>query len=83
MIPGSLVFRGTSWINVNWYLARGLRRHGYTALAERIEDGSLALIERSAFREYYNPHTGAGYGAEDFSWSALVLDMAATRRGDR
>jgi glycogen debranching enzyme len=77
--PGSLVFRGTTWINVNWYLARGLRRHGRADVAEWIEDRSLALVERAGFREYYNPNTGAGYGAEGFSWSALVLDMLATR----
>jgi len=77
--PGSLVFRGTTWINVNWYLARGLRRHGRADLARRIEDQSVELIERSGFREYYNPHTGEGHGAEGFSWSALALDMVAAR----
>jgi glycogen debranching enzyme len=76
-LPGSLVFRGTTWLNVNWYLARGLRRHGRADLARRIEDGSVELIERSGFREYYNPHTGEGYGAEGFSWSAIALDMVA------
>ena len=78
-LPGSLVFRGTTWINVNWYLARGLRRHGRTDLARRIEDRSVDLVERAGFREYYNPHTGEGHGAEGFSWSALVLDMIAAR----
>ncbi len=78
-LPGSLVFRGTTWINVNWYLARGLRRHGRADLARRIEDRSVDLVERAGFREYYNPHTGEGHGAEGFSWSALVLDMVAAR----
>ena len=78
-LDGSLVFRGTTWVNVNWYLARGLRRHGFDQLARRIEDASVELVERSGFREYYNPHTGEGFGAEGFSWSALVLDMVAAR----
>ena len=78
-LPGSLVFRGTTWINVNWYLARGLRRHGRADLARRIEDRSVELIEKSGFREYYNPRTGEGYGADGFSWSALALDMIASR----
>jgi len=78
-LPGSLVFRGTTWINVNWYLARGLRRHGRTDLARHIEDRSVELIERAGFREYYNPHSGEGHGAEGFSWSALALDMIAAR----
>jgi glycogen debranching enzyme len=76
---GSLVFRGTTWINVNWYLARGLRRVGRDDLARQIEDRSIELTQRDGFREYYNPQTGEGYGAEGFSWSALVLDMLAGR----
>ncbi|HYO56993.1 amylo-alpha-1,6-glucosidase [Archangium sp.] len=81
--PGQkLVWRGPSWINSNWYLARGLRAHGREELARSIEDRSVELIERSGFREYYNPHTGEGYGAEDFSWSALAVDMLASREGE-
>lgn len=75
VVGTKLVWRGPSWINTNWYLARGLRRHGHEALAQRIEDQSAEAIFRSGFREYYNPFTGEGYGAEDFSWSALALDM--------
>lgn len=71
----SLVWRGTVWINTNWYICRGLRRHGFDALATKIEDASLSLIETSGFREHFNPLTAEGYGAYDFSWSALVLDM--------
>jgi hypothetical protein len=44
-----------------------------------IEDASLALVERSGFREHYNPETGAGLGARDFAWSALALEMLASR----
>ena len=35
----------------------------------------LKLIEKSGFREYYNPFSGEGYGAEDFTWAGLILDM--------
>jgi glycogen debranching enzyme len=70
-----LVWRGPSWMNGNWYLARGLRTHGRPDLAQRITDRSRAMIERSGFREFYNPHTGEGYGARDFSWTALILDL--------
>ena len=35
------------------------------------------LVERSGFFEYFDPHTGEGLGARDFSWTAaLVLDLA-------
>ena len=76
---GNLLWRGPTWVNINWLVARGLRRRGRPDVARRIEDASLALVERSGFREYYNPLTGAGYGARDFAWSALALDMLAAR----
>ena len=79
---GKLVWRGPSWINTNWYLSRGLRRHGRTDLAAVIEDRSAWLVEEHGFREYYNPLTGEGAGARDFSWTGIVLDMLARREGE-
>jgi glycogen debranching enzyme len=79
---GSLLWRGPTWINANWYLARGLRRHGHGGLATSIEDASLELVGRSGFREHYNPETGEGYGAKGFAWSGLVLEMLAARTDD-
>ena len=76
-----LLWRGPSWINTNWYIARGLRRHGRVDLARTIEDRSAALIEQHGFREYYDPHTGDGFGAHAFSWTALVLNMLADHEG--
>ena len=71
---GSVLWRGPSWINTNWYIARGLRRHGRDELATRIDDASLQLVERSGFREHYDAESGQGYGAKGFAWSALVLN---------
>jgi hypothetical protein len=76
---GKLVWRGPTWINTNWYVARGCRAHGREDLAARIEDASVELTMREGFFEYFDPFTGEGAGARDFSWSALVLDMLATR----
>jgi glycogen debranching enzyme len=76
---GTVLWRGPSWINTNWYLARGLRRHGRDEPALRIEEASLELVERSGFREHYDAESGAGYGARSFAWSALVLDTLVTR----
>jgi glycogen debranching enzyme len=70
-----LVWRGPAWMSSNWYLARGLSTHGRPELARHITDRSRAMVERSGFREFYNPHTGEGYGARDFSWTALILDL--------
>lgn len=75
VVGRNLVWRGPTWMNSNWYLVRGLRRHHHTDLADRIVDRSVELVRRSGFREYYNPETGEGNGAPDFSWTAIVLDM--------
>jgi hypothetical protein len=32
-------------------------------------------MERSGFREYYDPLTGEGHGAREFTWTGLLLDM--------
>jgi len=79
---GKLVWRGPSWMNTNWYLSRGLRRHGRPDVAAMIEDRSARLVEDHGFREYYNPITGEGAGAQDFSWTGIVVDMLARREGE-
>ncbi len=75
--PGEryLIWRGPTWLNTNWFLVKALRRHGYAEVAGSIATRSAELVRRSGFREYYNPLTGEGYGARDFSWSTLVVDM--------
>ncbi len=72
-----MVWRGPTWMNTNWYLWRGLRAHGRPDLAERLVDRSASLVEGQGFREYYNPSSGEGHGAHDFSWTGIVLDMLA------
>lgn len=70
-------WRGPVWIGVNWFVFRGLMNYGYRDVASRILEQSLRLIELSGFREYYRPDTGAGLGAQDFTWGTLVVDMLA------
>ena len=82
VVGTKLVWRGPVWMNSNWYVSRGLRRHGHVDLARRIEDRSAALVEEAGFREYYHPVTGEGNGAYDFSWTALALDMLARLESD-
>ena len=86
-IPGTvgniLVWRGSTWINSNWYLARGLMRHGRTDLARILADQSLKLVRAQGFREYYNPLTTEGHGAPDFGWSTILVDLfLMTRNSD-
>ncbi|MFA4835332.1 MAG: trehalase family glycosidase [Dehalococcoidia bacterium] len=70
--PGFYLWRGPTWINTNWLIAEGLRRHGNVELADAISQASKELVERSGFREYYNPLTGEGGGEKDFGWSTLA-----------
>src|SRR5438132_7180724 len=56
-------WRGPTWINVNWYLYWGLRAHGRGDIASHIVDRTIAMIERSGIREFYDPRTGDGEGA--------------------
>ncbi len=74
-VGGNLVWRGPTWISSNWYLARGLVRHGRKDLAVHIAQQSLELLMMSGVREYYNPTTGVGHGAHDFGWSTILLDL--------
>lgn len=74
-VGGNLVWRGPTWMCSNWYLARGLVRHGRRDLALHLANQSIELVKRSGVREYYNPLTGQGHGAQDFSWSTILLDL--------
>ncbi|MFQ5732770.1 MAG: trehalase family glycosidase [Planctomycetaceae bacterium] len=77
---GEFYWRGPVWFNINWMLAKGLRRHGQQEQADWIETSLLRLAIRRGFYEYYSPETGEGLGASDFSWTAaLFLDLAANR----
>ena len=73
--PHGFIWRGPTWMNTNWFLSHALRRHGYHELADHIVGASHRLIESGGFREYYNPYSGEPYGARDFGWSTIVLDM--------
>lgn len=69
-------WRGPTWVNSAWLLWLGLRRLGYEEGAERLARGVIGAAEREGLREYYDPRTGAGLGARDFAWSALVAELA-------
>ena len=69
------LWRGPTWVFYNWFLFRCLKENGFVEEARNLREVVISLIEKSGFREYYNPLTGEGYGAERFTWSGLVLDM--------
>ncbi len=71
-------WQGPTWVNTNWLLIDGLRRHGFTAAAARLRRRTLDLAARSGFWEYYHPVTGQPAGARNFSWTAaLTIDLLA------
>ena len=77
-------WRGPVWANLNWLLARGLRQHGLDADADELDAATLRLVAGAGMREYFDPHTGEGRGADDFSWTAAVLvDLVRSRAGYR
>ena len=76
-------WRGPVWLNTNWLLWRGLRQHGRAEYAAEILASSVALVEKSGFREYFDPLTGEGHGGHDFSWTAaLLIDMLERPDGE-
>jgi glycogen debranching enzyme len=74
-------WRGPIWVNMNWFLIRGLEHYGYADLAREIRDDTLTLVERSGFHEYFDPRTGEGDGTDMFSWTAaLVIDLVENNK---
>ena len=68
-------WRGPTWVNSAWLVWIGLRRLGYEEPAARLARGLIGAVEREGLREYYDPRTGAGLGAKDFAWSALIAEL--------
>src|SRR5215213_11040041 len=69
-------WRGPVWVNINWFLMRGLERYGYEEQAERLRETIISLCRDQGFYEYYDPTTGFGHGSDLFSWTAaLFLDV--------
>lgn len=68
-------WRGPTWINAAWLLWLGLVRLGYDDAAAEMARRLATAVAGEGLREYYDPYTGRGMGARDFSWSALILEM--------
>jgi alpha,alpha-trehalase len=71
-------WRGNVWPFVNWLIYEGLRRYGYDDLADELAESGARLLEQSGFWEFYHPLTGQGLGGRQFSWAALLVEMAAS-----
>ena len=74
-------WRGPIWANLNWLLGRGLEQQGFATQADALKRTTVELVARAGMREYYDPVTGDGLGAHDFSWTAAaVLDIQGGAR---
>jgi glycogen debranching enzyme len=76
----SQMWRGPTWVNINYLFIDGLVRCGYQDLARELRDRTLALLMRhNDIYEYYDPITGLPppYSASVFGWSSAVfVDLA-------
>jgi hypothetical protein len=73
--PKRRYWRGPTWVNAAWLLWLGLVRLGYTEKAAQMASALERTVLREGLREYFNPYTGAGLGATDFAWTALVMEL--------
>ena len=74
------MWRGPTWVNINYLFIEGLARCGYPDLARELRAKTLALMMRhNDIYEYYNPDTGdpPPHAASVFGWSSAVfVDLA-------
>ncbi|BBM88225.1 MGH1-like glycoside hydrolase domain-containing protein [Candidatus Uabimicrobium amorphum] len=69
-------WKGPMWININWTIYCGLKKHGLTKWSTKIREQILKIVDEQGFYEYFHPISGEGLGADNFSWTAaLVLDL--------
>jgi hypothetical protein len=79
-----VIWRGhQTWVYTNWFIERGLRKHGYDRIASELTRRTYKLIRKEGFREYYSAKTGKGGRALNFGWSALVLDMVTSMQSSQ
>lgn len=78
---GQQMWRGPTWININYLFVEALRRIGREDLAHTLRRRTLNLLmAHDGIYEYYNPETGepAAAAAPTFGWSAaLFIDLAS------
>jgi putative isomerase len=74
------MWRGPTWVNMNYLLVEGLFRSGHAFLARKLRDCTLRMVAgQNDIYEYYNPLTGnkPPKASNTFGWSAaLFIDLA-------
>jgi putative isomerase len=73
--PDGGYWRGPNWLDQSYFGVMGLHNYGhhqaaYEATYKLFHNADGALLKGNSIRENYQPMTGAGLEAENFSWSA-------------
>jgi neutral trehalase len=66
-------WRGPVWIKTNWLLMQGLKRYACHEKATSVRHDIIELVHNWGFHEYFEPYKGAGYGSDNFSWTAALF----------
>ena len=68
-------WRGSSWLNVAYFAAKGLKDYGFDETADTIRNTLLCWVYNDGedVHENYNPVTGEGLCAARFSWSCVFV----------
>lgn len=75
------LWRGTTWVNTNWFIWQGLKNSKEHELADEIAKRTQELIEKHGFCEFYDPFTGdPGKAMRNFGWSTLAALMYIEKR---
>lgn len=82
--PDGGYWRGPNWLDQAYFGIVGLQNYGYETEANELAHKLLhnaegVLMSDKAIRENYNPLTGEGLEAQNFSWSAGHLLMLLTK----
>jgi len=83
--PDGGYWRGPNWIDQAYFGIKGLRNYGYDLEALQLTDKILnnpegLLVKGSPLRENYDPITGKGLSAKNFSWTAAHVLLLMTRK---
>lgn len=68
-------WRGSTWLNVAYFAAKGLKNYGFDETADGIKNTILIWVKNDGdcIHENYNALTGEGLCADKFSWSAVFV----------
>ncbi len=83
--PDRGYWRGPVWLDQAYFAVVGLRKYEYqneadTAMYALIHNAQGVLVKGKSIREHYNPITGQGLNAHNFSWSAAHYLLLLSQR---